>query len=73
MNNKAVLIIMDGYGLAAPTAGNAIAQARTPNLDRLFAENPTWTSNPSLSPAALRAAGRSNKAQKESDFANWRD
>ena len=41
MNNKAVLIIMDGYGLAAPTAGNAIAQARTPNLDRLFAENPT--------------------------------
>ena len=36
MNNKAVLIIMDGYGLAAPTAGNAIAQARTPNLDRLF-------------------------------------
>ena len=41
MSNKAVLIIMDGYGLAAPTAGNAIAQARTPNLDRLFAENPT--------------------------------
>ena len=41
MNNKAVLIIMDGYGLAAPAAGNAIAKAKTPNLDRLFAENPT--------------------------------
>ena len=31
---------MDGYGLAAPTAGNAIAQARKPNLDRFFAEYP---------------------------------
>ena len=41
MNNKAVLIILDGYGLAAPAAGNAIAKAKTPNLDRLFAENPT--------------------------------
>ena len=41
MNNKAVLILLDGYGLAAPAAGNAIAKAKTPNLDRLFAENPT--------------------------------
>ena len=38
---KAVFIIMDGYGLAAPTAGNAIAQAKKPNLDRLFAAYPT--------------------------------
>ena len=38
---KAVFIIMDGYGLAAPTAGNAIAQAKKPNLDKLFAEYPT--------------------------------
>ena len=37
---KAVLIIMDGFGIAAPTAGNAIAQAKKPNLDRLFAEYP---------------------------------
>ncbi len=40
MTNKAVLIILDGYGLAAPTAGNAIAQAKKPNLDRLFSQNP---------------------------------
>ncbi len=40
MSKKAALIIMDGFGIAAPTAGNAIAQADTPNLDRLFAENP---------------------------------
>ena len=40
MSKKAALIILDGYGVAAPTAGNAIAQAKKPNLDRLFAENP---------------------------------
>lgn len=38
--NKAVLIILDGYGLAAPTEGNAVFRAETPNLDRLFSENP---------------------------------
>ncbi|MBR4444111.1 MAG: 2,3-bisphosphoglycerate-independent phosphoglycerate mutase, partial [Clostridia bacterium] len=37
---KAVLVILDGFGIAPPTAGNAIAQARTPNLDKLFAEYP---------------------------------
>jgi len=31
---------MDGFGIAAPTAGNAIAQAKTPNLDKLFSEYP---------------------------------
>lgn len=40
MSKKAALIIMDGFGIAPPTAGNAIAQARTPNLDRLFSEYP---------------------------------
>lgn len=30
------LIIMDGYGLAEPGPGNAIAAARTPRLDALF-------------------------------------
>ena len=37
---KAVFIIMDGFGIAAPTAGNAIAQAKTPNLDKLFSSYP---------------------------------
>ena len=40
MSKKAVFIILDGFGIAPPTAGNAIAQARTPNLDKLFAEYP---------------------------------
>ena len=43
MTKKAVLIILDGYGLAAPSDGNAIFKANTPNLDRLFSENPTTT------------------------------
>ena len=40
MNKKAVLVILDGFGIAPPTAGNAIAQAKKPNLDKLFAEYP---------------------------------
>ena len=36
----ACLIIMDGFGLADAAQDNAIAQARTPVLDRLFAERP---------------------------------
>ena len=43
MSKKAVLIILDGYGLAAPSEGNAVYVAKTPNLDRLFAENPCTT------------------------------
>ena len=33
------LIIMDGYGMSDEASGNAIAAAKTPVLDRLFAEN----------------------------------
>ena len=38
--NKAptTLIIMDGFGLTDPGPGNAVSLARTPQLDRLFAE-----------------------------------
>ncbi len=36
----ACLIIMDGFGLSPVGQGNAISQADTPVLDRLFAERP---------------------------------
>lgn len=38
----AVLIIIDGFGYAAPGSGNAITLARTPVLRRLMARHP-WT------------------------------
>lgn len=35
-----VLCILDGWGLRAETEGNAVAQGRTPNFDRIWAECP---------------------------------
>ena len=41
MNKKTVaLLILDGYGLSDTVEGNAIAQAKTPNMDKLMAECP---------------------------------
>ena len=40
MSKKAVLIILDGYGLAPASAGNAITTASKPNLDKLFSSYP---------------------------------
>lgn len=36
--SNAVLIIMDGYGIAPASGGNAVTTAKTPELDRIFAE-----------------------------------
>ncbi|MBR6071736.1 MAG: 2,3-bisphosphoglycerate-independent phosphoglycerate mutase [Acholeplasmatales bacterium] len=41
------LIIMDGYGLAAPSATNAVSLAKKPNLDRIFSEYDTKELNAS--------------------------
>ena len=40
MKTPTTLIIMDGFGTGVQSAGNAIANAPTPNLDRIFAECP---------------------------------
>ncbi|MDO5123061.1 MAG: 2,3-bisphosphoglycerate-independent phosphoglycerate mutase [Eubacteriales bacterium] len=40
MKKPLILCILDGFGIAEKE-GNAIAAANTPNLDRIFAENPT--------------------------------
>ncbi len=40
MNKPAVLLIMDGFGLAPAAEHNAVSAAKTPQLDRLFAACP---------------------------------
>ncbi len=39
----AVLLILDGFGVAPPSRGNCIALAKTPNLDRLIERYPAMT------------------------------
>ena len=44
MSNKPVILcIMDGYGLAPASSGNAISQAKKPHLDAIFKEYPYTT------------------------------
>ncbi len=43
MKKPVVLCIMDGFGIREVNDGNAIYSAKTPNLDKLFAENPFTT------------------------------
>ncbi len=40
MKQTTTLIILDGFGLSGRKEGNAVAAARTPNLDRLFTDYP---------------------------------
>lgn len=41
--NKVVLIVLDGFGVASPSRGNAIYLAGTPTLDELVHEYPSTT------------------------------
>ncbi len=43
LRQPAVLIVVDGFGVASPSRGNAIAMAKTPILDRLMTQYPTMT------------------------------
>ena len=43
MKKPIVLCIMDGFGINPVKEGNAIEAAKTPNLSKLFAENPFTT------------------------------
>ena len=40
MKKPVTLIIMDGYGIAPASEGNAISLAKKPNLDKMFKEYP---------------------------------
>ena len=42
-----VLMILDGYGLNSKESGNAVAQAKTPVMDKLMAECPFVKGNAS--------------------------
>ena len=41
MKKPIILCIMDGYGIAPAGKGNCVAEAKKPNLDRIFKEYPT--------------------------------
>ena len=40
MSNKVLLMILDGYGYSESHEGNAVYSASTPNLDKLWNNNP---------------------------------
>ncbi|MFC1612929.1 2,3-bisphosphoglycerate-independent phosphoglycerate mutase [Patescibacteria group bacterium] len=42
-----VLIILDGFGIAPPSRGNAITRAKIPTIDMLISSYPTMTIQPS--------------------------
>lgn len=56
-----VIIVMDGYGLPKSEAGSAIAAARKPTLDRLFADYPN---------IRLRAHGTAVGMPSDDDMGN---
>jgi 2,3-bisphosphoglycerate-independent phosphoglycerate mutase len=56
-----VVIVMDGYGIPKTDAGSAIAAARKPTLDRLFAEYPN---------IRLRAHGTAVGMPSDDDMGN---
>jgi 2,3-bisphosphoglycerate-independent phosphoglycerate mutase len=56
-----VIVVMDGYGISANTEGNAIALARKPNLDRLFAQYPN---------TVLKAHGKAVGLPSDDDMGN---
>ena len=56
-----VIIVMDGYGLPKSETGSAIAAARKPTLDRLFADCPN---------IALRAHGTAVGMPSDDDMGN---
>ncbi len=43
MKSPTVLVILDGYGIAPPSKGNAITLAKKPTIDRLFEIYPSTT------------------------------
>lgn len=40
LSNLVALLVLDGWGIASPSAGNAISLAQTPNMEKLWASFP---------------------------------
>ena len=55
-----MLMILDGYGIRENNEGNAIAAAKKPNLDRIFANYPFITIEASGEPVGLPAGQMGN-------------
>lgn len=60
MKKTVALVIMDGFGITENRVGNAIAQAETPNIDRLHSEYPTTLINASGRRVGLPAGQMGN-------------
>jgi len=54
------LVVLDGWGCAAPGPGNAVSLARTPVFDRLWAEFPHTTLKASGEAVGLPAGQMGN-------------
>jgi 2,3-bisphosphoglycerate-independent phosphoglycerate mutase len=52
-HRPAMLMILDGFGIREETKGNAIAAAKKPVLDKIFAEYPFITIDASGEPVGL--------------------
>lgn len=55
-----MILIMDGFGINPQVSGNAIAQAATPHLDRIFEQYPVTTIDASGEPVGLPAGQMGN-------------
>ncbi|MDP6546346.1 MAG: 2,3-bisphosphoglycerate-independent phosphoglycerate mutase [Phycisphaerae bacterium] len=58
MGKPLVLIIRDGWGIAPDGPGNAVTQARTPNMDKLLAEHPNCVLEASGTAVGVRAGSQ---------------
>ena len=61
-----MLIIMDGYGIRNVVDGNAIANAKKPNLDYLFSKYPNTTIG-----ASGEAVGLPDGQMGNSEVKHW--
>jgi 2,3-bisphosphoglycerate-independent phosphoglycerate mutase len=60
LKRKVLLVVMDGWGIAAPGKGNYIAQARTPNYSRYWKDFPHCQNEAAGNSVGLPAGAQGN-------------